>query len=257
MRSARTFATIVFVNVVAGLNAQIAPSQVLTRALQNPNDEGAIHEVIFAFHNEKDPAAFAQLRALFQVVTDKRLRRDLGILMFVTLGQKDDLYFNAMAKYAQDSLASEAPPLFPIDAEGNENRSGPTLAFENWCDAHQLKPEECRATAAEQGMDIVYLVMLKDRRAIPIFRRGLESDEVAIAKTSAEGLALLNDIDSIPLIVAAARRFPPKLQPLIAETLAQFDDPRAWQPIDEFIKDPKYRQELSDSIAKRLAQQTK
>ena len=238
----------------ATLRAQSAPNELILRAMQSPNDEQIIAEVASAFRDAKDPAIFAQLRELFLVVTEKHLRGKLGILMFATLGQKDDLYFDALAKYAQDAVDSGAPPLYLVDAEGNESRGNFTLAFAQWCDAHRLKQDVCLAAVAEQVEGLIPLTYLKDRRAIPIFRQGLKSENVAMVMLSAGGLAVLNDADSIPLIVTAARRFPPKLQSQVAQTLAEFDDPRAWPPLDELIKDPKFRQELTDSIRLRLAQ---
>ena len=68
---------------------------------------------------------------------------------------------------------------------------------------------------------------------------------------------MLNDADSIPLIEAAIHRFRPKQQELIASELAQFDDPRVGPLLDEFIKDPKWRQQLDDDIRKRHAEAAK
>jgi hypothetical protein len=133
-----------------------------------------------------------------------------------------------------------------------------TLAFTNWCEAHQLKLDVCLITIVDQGADVLYLTYLKDRRAIPIFRQGLASDNHGVVMESGLGLALLNDTDSISLIAAAIRRFRPIQQALIADhSLAQYNDPRAWLLLDEFIKDPKWRQEVDDSIRKRLAQPAK
>jgi hypothetical protein len=252
--AARTALWLAFVLTSALLRAQLPPNELLAKALQNPNDQNVMGQVLSAFHSTKDPATLSRLRDLFQVVTEKSSRRLLAVLMFVTLGPKDDLYFDVLAKYAQDSVVSDAPPPFFFDPEGTEIRSNLTLVFTNWCEVHQMKSDVCLATVAEQAVDAYYLGLLKDKRGIPTFRRGLESNNVAIVRASSAGLALLNDIDSISLIVTAARRFPPKLQPLVADMLAQFDDPRAWPPIDEFIKDPKYRQDLDDSIRRRLAQ---
>jgi HEAT repeat protein len=253
----RTALCLAFVFTSALLQAQAPSDELLAKAPQNPNDENVVDQAISAFHNTKDPATLSKLRDLFQAITVRPLRRNFAAFMFGTLGQKDDLYFDALAKYAQESVTSDAPLWYLYDPEGNAIRSEPTLAFTNWCERHQLKLEVCLITVAEEGVDVAVLAGIKDRRAIPIFRQGLTSEDLGVVSASTLGLALLNEWDSIPLIATAIRRFRPIQQRLIASRLAQYNDPGAWLLLDEFIKDPKWRQEVDNSIRKRLAQPSK
>jgi hypothetical protein len=84
MRSVWTRVTIAFVIVVESLSAQSSPGDLLSRALRNPNDDVVLHEVASTFRNTKDPAVLAQLRELFQMVTEKRMRQNLGIFIAVS-----------------------------------------------------------------------------------------------------------------------------------------------------------------------------
>src|SRR5437879_3091394 len=109
MRTAHTIRSAMFFTCVAGLQAQTPAADFLSRALQNPSDERMVNQVVAAFHDTKDPAALASLRELFQKVPEKSEQRSLAILLWVALRQKDDLYYNVLAKYAQEAVISDAP----------------------------------------------------------------------------------------------------------------------------------------------------
>jgi hypothetical protein len=83
----------------------------------------------------------------------------------------------------------------------------------------------------------------------------VESNNEAIVGVSIVGLADLGDINAIPLIETRIRRARRAGQPILANDLARFDDARVAPLLDEFVKDPKGRKEIDDSIRRRHEEQ--
>jgi hypothetical protein len=252
------FALLLPAFLAVGLLGQATTADPLSRAMQNPNDDNTITEVMHSYAHSKDPQVISRLSELFRSISDHRLLRNFGMFMWTVVGRRDELYFNVLAGYAREAVTSDAPLPYFLDPDGNAIRqSTAPVAFSNWCQARRLDPGACLTAAGEQTMDVWVLALLKDRRAIPILRQGLNAQNDALAGRAVAGLGMLNDADSIPLIEAAIHRFRPKQQELIASELAQFDDPRVGPLLDEFIKDPKWRQQLDDDIRKRHAEAAK
>ena len=89
------------------LLAQNAPSDLLTQALQNPNDENLVSRVAFVFQNSTDQRVIDGLRKMFQAAATKNSRQKLAVLL-MNLGQKDDIYFDELAKYAREAVTTDA-----------------------------------------------------------------------------------------------------------------------------------------------------
>ena len=75
----------------------------------------------------------------------------------------------------------------------------------------------------------------EDRRAIPLLNRALLSRDPLIQAEAAEGLALIGDKASIPLILEACRKAPAHVAGLIAASLVYFDDAAAQAAVDQFL----------------------
>lgn len=66
-----------------------------------------------------------------------------------------------------------------------------------------------------------------DPRGVPLLRKALTSPNLFIASVAAAGLAQANDLSSVPVIIDACKRLPPKMAGLLADSLLFFDDPQA------------------------------
>jgi HEAT repeat protein len=223
----------------------------VAKALQNPVDEEAVTRAIASLKGP-NPVTIPAYRKLFTELTEKKLRQRLA-LSLLAVGEKDDVYFGELAKYAQAAIASAAPNAFEQTADGSDIKSHINPAFIRWCEGNHAQLPDCAKTVAEYGVDVMMLAYAKDSRAIPMLRQALNTDNVAVVKSAVHGLAWLKDTDSIPLIAQQLRRFPPTLSALIASALADFDDPRVGPLLDRFITDQKWREELDESIRKRRA----
>jgi len=242
--------------MTCSLWAQDTAEDLLSKAIQHPNDERIIGEATAKFLKSTDPKeVISGLRRLFNVAKAKSSRQDLAVRLMI-LGQRDEVYFNELAKYALDAVKTTAPLQGFYDAEGNsiKIRGYYPEDFRKWCENYHMQVDDCLRTVASFPIDLGLLVSVKDKRAIPLLREALSAENQATVQVAIEGLALLDDTSSIPAIENAISRFRPKQQPLIASVLAKFDDPRVGPILDKFVKDPKWRQELDDSIRKRHAQ---
>jgi HEAT repeat protein len=230
------------------LSGQQEVGELVAKALQNPADEEVVMRAIVSLKNPT--AMIPAYRELFTVLTEKRLRQRLALAL-LGAGQKDDAYFGELAKYAQAAVASVAPNPFEKTVDGSDIKDHVNPAFIRWCEDNHAQLSDCGKTVMEYGPDVVMLAYAKDPRAVPILRQALNTDNVGVIDSAVRGLAWLKDTDSIPLIAQNLRRFPPTLSALIASALADFDDPRAGPLLDRFVTDPRWRQELEDTIRKR------
>jgi HEAT repeat protein len=74
-----------------------------------------------------------------------------------------------------------------------------------------------------------------DPRGIPLLRRALQSHNYQIVAWAAKGSALIQDKQSIPLIIAAVQRAPPEDKSLIAESLIYFDEAQAQGAVETYV----------------------
>jgi HEAT repeat protein len=153
----------------------------------------------------------------------------------VKLGDKDDIYWDFLAKQASSALESDAPDFMNFDSQSN-TAAGPSAEFVAWAKAHNVSPESA-------GNDSIYwlpgkvllLGLSGDPRAIPLLRRALLSPNHMIENAAATGLAELQDKDSIPFIIDACKKAPPAAAALIAESLIYFDDAEAKKAVDTYV----------------------
>ena len=141
----------------------------------------------------------------------------------VRLGDKNDVYWDFLAKQATTALESDAPDFMNFDPQAKTG-TGPSPAFIAWAKAHKVPPNGPNGTAAEDAMywfpgTMMLLGLTRDPRAIPLLRQGLLSPNHMIENAAATGLAEIHDKDSIPFIIEACRKAPPAAAALIAESL--------------------------------------
>ena len=149
----------------------------------------------------------------------------------VKLKDHDDTYWNFLLEQATLVVDSDIPDSTYSQSQGKMVRMGPEL--QAWADGHNVSV----STAAQYARydfpgKVLPLATTGDPRGIPILRRALQSRNYLIATWGAMGLAEIRDKESIPLIVAAAKRAPAGAGASIAEPLIYFDDDRAQAAVD-------------------------
>lgn len=237
----------------SSLVGQSAPGELLDEALRRPDDQRTVELAISAHSKTNDPVAISKLRTVFRTSSQKKLRQELAVLL-TNVGQREDEMFQELLKYAEEAVTTDAPLPFFMDANGNAIKGEIPLEFTNWCKVHDLEIDPCMQKVLGYSMDVYYLAIVKDRRAVPVLRRGLESANSATVSFSVIGLAELGDNESIPVIASNIRRLRPLQRTIVASELARFDDPRVSSLLDEFVRDPQWRRDIDESIQKRRGQ---
>ncbi len=155
------------------------------------------------------------------------------------LGVKDDTYWDFILKVATPALQSDAPDFMVYDAQGKSS-PGPSSAFISWAKAHNVPPNGPNGTAAEDSVyifpgEVAMLGGTGDPRAIPLLRQALSSPNHMIVSAAAEGLAELQDRQSIRLVIEACKEAPAEEASMIAESLVYFDDADAQKAVDMYV----------------------
>jgi hypothetical protein len=160
----------------------------------------------------------------------------------VRLGDKDDTYWDFLAKQAALAVESDAPSQAKYDSQG-KLVPGPAQEFIAWAKAHNMTTD----LALEAAMyrlpgSVLFLAETGDPRGTSLLRRALSSPNFMIQTYAAQGLAQLQDKDSIPLVIDACRRAPAEAATAIADSLVYFDNAAAQSAVDTYI--PKDRAKI-------------
>lgn len=199
-------------------------------------DFAAVHVDMIARAGAVD--AIPILKEQFVLNQDELLKGKISAAL-LKLGNKEDVYWDYLEKLATPALESDAPDFMSYDAAGN-SQPGPSQEFVAWAKAHNVTPNGPDNTAAEDSVyifpgKVLLLAWSGDSRAIPLLRRALISPNHMIQIAAAEGLAGMQDKDSIPLIVEACKRAPVEAAARIATSLVYFDDPGAQSAVDQYV----------------------
>jgi hypothetical protein len=153
----------------------------------------------------------------------------------VRLGDKDQIYWDFLAKQADDAIESDPPFPREFDSQGRMLDDHFSSAFLQWAKDHNLSPSDAGERAVyEVPSKLIFLGKTGDPRGLPILRRAMSSSNYMVQLMAAKGLAKLKDKDSIPLILAACEKSP-WAAPAIAEALVYFDDPRAQSASQKYL----------------------
>jgi hypothetical protein len=194
--------------------------------------------------------AIPALKQEFAVTKDTWLKLVIAGAL-VKLGDQDPVYWDFLADEARAAVENDAPSIFQLDSQGKivANNGQLPPEFIAWAKARNLDP----AAAAQDQMyelprHFVYLAETGDPRGRRLLRRGLKSHNFMIQTLAAQGLAKLQDKDSIPLIIEACRTMPGHGNLSIASALLFFDDPRAERAAETIIPDKQVLEELRGKI---------
>lgn len=160
--------------------------------------------------------------------------------VLIKLGDKDDTYWDFLVKQATPALESDAPDFLNFDPQAKTG-TGPSPEFVAWAKAHNVPPNGPNGSALENAMylfpgKVLLLGLTGDRRAIPLLRQALLSPNHMIEIAAAQGLAEIQDKESIPLIIEACKKAPPAAASSIAEPLIYFDDAEAQSAVDTYVQ---------------------
>jgi hypothetical protein len=242
-----TLALLFIVSVIAQTTPPPGKSvdELIKNLQRQPSDLRLINDLV---KHPKDPRVIPLLRELFTQAKMSGTTQSLGVFSvplaseiaftLIRLGVKDDMYFSEVAEYARVTIAADQPAPFLTDAQGKEDPVKRNPAFENWCSLRGLEWDQCMLKMAAGARAVGELSALKDKRSIDILRQALSTSNHVILLVAVDGLAKLNDTESIPAIADSCARFPPNLAQLIAMSATEFADPGVQVLFDRFIKDP-------------------
>jgi HEAT repeat protein len=176
------------------------------------------------------------LEARFVRSQDAEVKAKLARAL-VNLGDKGDAYWDFLVQQATTAIESDAPSPRCLGSPANCPQGHPP-EYVAWAKAHNIASPS-PAEAALYGLwGKVYLIF-DDPRGIPLLRRALESPNYEIVSAGAQGLAVIHDKDSIPLIIEACKRVPVEVARSLASSLKYFDDdPRALAAADMYLPKP-------------------
>jgi HEAT repeat protein len=152
----------------------------------------------------------------------------------VKLKDRDDTYWNFLLEQATLAVDSNIPDPVFSESQGKVVMLGPELI--TWADAHSVSVNTALQYARyDYPSKVLPLATTGDPRGIPLLRRALQARNYLIVLWGAMGLAQIQDKESIPLIIAAAKRAPPGSDMAIAEPLIYFDDAQAQSAVDTYM----------------------
>jgi hypothetical protein len=152
----------------------------------------------------------------------------------VKLKVRDDTYWNFLLEQATLAVDSNIPDSVFSESQGKAVMLGPEL--EIWAGAHNVSVNTAAQYARyDYPRKVLPLATSGDPRGIPLLRRALQARNYLIVIWGAMGLAQIQDKESIPLIIAAAKRAPSGFDGAIAEPLIYFDDVQAQSAVDAHI----------------------
>jgi hypothetical protein len=249
------------------VNAQDAPqvqSGKLPHALDRANVADAIARVksgqfsgvqVDLIARAQAVKAIPALKEQFTKVQDPLLKEKVAAAL-VRLGDQDESYWDYLLKEAKIALDSQAPSIMTYDSDGKAAGS-PSPEFEAWRRTEN-RSQDINAAAEDANYlfpaRVLNLGWSHDRRAIPYLRQGLSSPNYLIEVAAANGLAELDDENSIPLIISACQKAPKEVAAVMAEALAYFNNDVAQKAVDQYVS-ADLAKAMRDGIAS--GQQTK
>jgi hypothetical protein len=187
------------------------------------------------------------LEEQFPLIKDD-LQKALVASALVQLHDPYDTYWNFLAQQAQAALDDDAPFPVDFDAKGMQNQ-GYSRNFLQWSAVHHVKPYALYLTITQDiPARFLRLGYGGDIRGVPLLRSALKSRNYSIAVAAARALAMIQDNDSIPLLIDAINHTPHDCSVSIAMVLFQFRDPAAHEAAKPFLPAATYDQLVTLAI---------
>lgn len=229
----RTVISVIPVLFAAAVVAQENLDSLLSELAKNPLTTGEGGDVLHRLERQpSDPRIVPALEAAFDKAKDKKTKQYVAQTL-VKIGGPDR-YYDYLAGFARTAVSSDMPVPSNIGKDGN-GAIVTNPEFEAWARDHGMDIKTAlQAALYDLPQDVSFLAEARDKRANAIFRDGLNSRIPGVVTYSAEGLAYLQDISAIPLVVAACERLHPR-EVIVAQQLAKFQNPDADRAMDRFI----------------------
>ena len=179
------------------------------------------------------------------VRTEEGFLKEAIASVLVRLGDKDRTYWDFLETHAREVIQTDAPFPVPFDTQGNTVKKQLSQEFLEWAKTNQVDPQAA-ATAQMQTVpaQISFLAATGDQRGLELLRRAMASRNYFVQAIAARGLAKLQDVDSVPLIITACKRAPAEAAALIARSLVFFNTSQAQSAAETFIKNREVLDEL-------------
>ena len=233
-------------------SAQASTESLLNQLRASPLDLAVVGQL----ERSRDERALPALQQAFDDHAAKKERQYLAISL-IRLGDKDEKYFAFLAGYARIAIESNAPPVLASDEKGNAIRGVINPDFEIWAEKLGMPVKEAAAVQMyTYPEDVMLLGKAMDARAVPLFTKGLQSQNDVIVLKAAEALALLNDVPAVSLIIRQSRQRGRGVGSLLASTLASYTNPDALREIDQTLVDPEFRRRYQQDRAAILRDKT-
>src|SRR5437868_330132 len=193
-------------------------SELLSRVAAGPLDPS----IFFELESKRpEPRIFDALGAAFDKRESKEERQRIAVTM-LRLGNRSERYFAFLSGYAQQAIEDRTPLYYVYGPAGDVVRGEMSYEFEKWCrENHRDTREVMQIQFVTYPQDVQLLGSAEDSRAAELLKRGLESQNPLVVYYSAEGLALLQDDATVPLVEQSCERFPAGTRRLVAGALAQ------------------------------------
>jgi hypothetical protein len=207
---------------------------------EQTTDDKVLDLIGKAWESHFDPffgqSAIPALKEAFAKTSDRFSKENIAnaLIMF---GQKDDAYWSLLYKRAQEIVDSNVPYPLVFDENGKSIRGAISPEFLQWVKDNNLSKDEALSEQLGNPVELSFMAEIGDPRGLPILRKGLSSPNYGVRAMAAQGLALLQDKDSIPLIIHAAKTAPSEMQWWIARPLLAFNDSTARAAAEELISD--------------------
>lgn len=201
----------------------------------HPKSLTVVHEL----RRRKNQAAIGPLRAAYANSTGKIQRKVIAAAL-MALGDKSAEYRTLLQRDAIESADRNIP--FPIDTNNLNSTNQKTLtpSFLGWASSHKVNVDDALELALRTDpQNFLLLSLAEDPESLPIFEKGIHSQNPLIALYSAKGLARIEGTAAIPMIVEACSSQPTASANVIARTLFLFDTKDAVAAEDKFITDKK------------------
>jgi hypothetical protein len=173
------------------------------------------------------------LRDLFRETRDPTTQ-DYIASKLVSLGEKDDVYWDFVMGQARGVVESGAPSPFLFDEHGKAIQGKVSPEFVAWAKTHYTSADPL-GPMYDFPVKLGLLAKTGDSRAIPLLRRGLLAPNYLIESSAAMGLVILKDKESVPLILEACKRAPAEAASAIAISLLEFHDPEVQHAAEPYL----------------------
>ena len=230
-----------FCGYVVGIGAQDRPPvQSLLDRLGEPRlDLGAVSSLA----DYQDDRVLPSLKDAFEARQSKEDRQYIA-KSIVRLGEKDEKYYRYLESFAKEAINSDIPDPYVYGADGAAVRGKLNPELKIWAENHCISVEEAYYKAADTyPTDVMRFGGTRDGRNLALLRRGLKSANPMVAAPSADALASMNDVDSIPFILRSIETTSKSLAMALTVSLTLYNvgvDREQW--IRGLLVDPKLRE---------------